>query len=169
MACLWEHCHRPHLDNHLGPPAFSLPPMRTSSLRSEHFYISALFTTHTNVLCKGRQLRQGTGCRTLRGGTNGPGLAGWIRVRELEQGRRKCSEARTQGQRRVLGPGSWGGSEARLVHGDLGLLEGAPVPHAAFQSEQDPVPFCLGPGEGLRGCRKVLIKLKVTQGKQLQT
>lgn len=45
--------------------------------------------------------------------------------------------------------------------------EGAPIAHAAFQSEQDPVPFCLGPGEGLRGCRKVLIKLKVTQGKQL--
>lgn len=41
-----------------------------------------------------------------------------------------------------------------------------PIQHAGSQSEQDPAPFCLCPGEALCGCRKVPIKVKVTQGKE---
>lgn len=34
-------------------------------------------------------------------------------------------------------------------------------------NQQEPVPFFLGPGEAFYGSRKVLVRLKVTQSKQL--
>lgn len=113
----------PPPDNHFGPPGCPLPPMRTSySLRSEHFYISALFTTYTNVLLEGKAAEAGSRLADASGETNAQGLTVWTRGQELEQDRRRHAEARTQEQRRGLGPGSWGGNETRLVHGDLGLL-----------------------------------------------
>lgn len=47
--------------------------------------------------------------------------------------------------------------------------EGAPVPlrPVGFQSEWELVSFSLGPGESLHGARMVLVRLKVTQGRQL--
>lgn len=80
-------------------------------------------------------------------------------MEELE-GPRPCRMDKSRGG--ALGPEVGAGSEARPLgrgHPFLFILQ--------VSNQQEPVPFFLGPGEAFYGSRKVPIRLKVTQSKQL--